>query len=245
MKSIISLALFISCSTACVAQDLSNDITVKYSQSFYGSNESRIGLEYRTLGENFKVKLGSDYGKSDKSLWLGNSILSGSNSVVIYRHLASFSKNYSFYAGMDYEGIDYVSFGTSFILGTNHTVIGAYDGGASYDPESNEWVNCIECVYDYHEEVMPAGDNGGVSQWQYASAIKSTHYLVYGISLRAAFRIPIKNRFELTTGYEPTFVRNKSMNEVEYQPLDETYSGKSSAFNLFTHSATVALRYQF
>jgi hypothetical protein len=247
MKKNILLTLIIGSSAlGAIAQDLENDITVKYSQAVNQSTESRIGLEYRrAFGENFKIKFGSDYGKGNRSVWLGNNVLFGSDSITVTRDFASFSRSYSFYAGADYEGIDYLSLGASFIFGTNQTLLGAYDRGARYDSESNDWVNCIECVYDYHGEKLPPWQNGGTPTWQYASSLKTTNYLVYGLSLRAAIRIPIKKRFEFTTGYEPTFVRNKMINETEYETFDETYSNKGSAFNVFTHSLTAALRYKF
>ncbi len=246
MKKSITLALIIGLSPFCQAQESNNDISVKFSQSFNRLNESKFGLEYRrSVSENFKVKLGTDYGKGDKSIWLGNSILFGSDSTIIYRELAAFTKSYSFYAGVDYEGIDYLSFGASLVLGTSQTLLGAYDRGARYDTEQKDWVNCIECVYDYHEAELPPVQNGSYSNWQYASAIKSTNYLFYGISLRAAIRIPIKDRFEITSGYEPSFIRSSEVNVVEYQPLEDTYSGNASAFNTFTHTATVAVRYKF
>ncbi|MFT5823112.1 MAG: hypothetical protein ACI8ZM_004372 [Crocinitomix sp.] len=246
MKKRIALALIIGISTIGQAQDLGNDITVKYNQALQRSNESLFGLEYRrAIGQNFKMKFGTNYGKSDKSIWLGDNVLFGSDSITIIRDLASFSKKYSVYAGVDYEGIDYLSLGASFILGTNQTLLGAYDRGARYDTESNDWVNCIECVYDYHGEELPPWHNGGNSTSQYANAIKITNYVVYGLSLRAAIRIPIKKRFEFTIGYEPTFVRNKMINETEFETLDETYTNKASAFNVFTHTVTAALRYKF
>ncbi len=246
MKKSITLALLVSLSPFCQAQENNNDISVKFSQSFNRLNESKFGFEYRrNVNENFKVKLGSDYSKGDRSVWLGNSILFGSDSITISRDLAEFSKSYSFYVGMDYEGIDYLSFGASLIIGTNQTLLGAYDRGARYDTSQDDWVNCVECVYDFHEAELPPVQNGGFSNWQYASAIKSTNYLYYGIGLRAAIRIPIKDRFEITSGYEPSFIRSSEFNVVEYQPLDDTYSGKTGTFNTFTHTASVAVRYKF
>lgn len=246
MRKVVALAIIMILSTFSQAQDFKNDIGVNFNQTFAYTNEKRFGLELRHgLGENFKLKFGTEFGKSDRDIWNGNSVLYGSDSLTITRDFKSLTTNQGINAGIDYEGINYLSLGVAVYLGTSRTTLAGYDKGARYDPDNSKWENCLECVYEYYEEDLPPVDNASLFGRQYSSILKVSNYFRYGIRLRAGIRIPIKNRFELSSAYEPTFVRNHLINETIYNTFDAPSTHTTDSFNQISHAITVAVRYKF
>jgi hypothetical protein len=213
-----------------------NDIAISGGISLENQTFGRYSLIYRRdISESWKLSFSGNFDKSFSSMDNNYNPLFASDSMIILRRHQTLSHRYILKTGIEKTFFKIFYVGAHVNIGYDTRKNITIDKGQKFNSDVQEWQNCNECVYAYHnidpDEYYKVDPSQTLGHPDYVRINKGTEYLVYGLSLNVGMQYPISNRWALALQYSPELLR--------YQPLD---NGVSS--NKFRHYTDLILRFK-
>lgn len=211
-----------------------HDIALSAGMSLGNSNFARYGvISRRTLTASWKLKFSGYFDRSFSSNSKNYDPIFTSDTIVIIRNYETASNRFIFKSGFDRSFFKFFVAGSDFNLGyaSNNNI--TVDRGSKYNSGIQQWQDCNECVYEYHNE--SPSENYQIDQSQsigypdYVRKNKGENYLLYGISMNVGVRFSINHRWEFALHYSPELMRYQSFSQAP-------------SFNRFQHFSDLILR---
>lgn len=239
------IIVFVMLCTSTVYSQDKGDLGIVLSTNYSG----KVALEYRTAEKGqYRMRFGYTYANGDRRIWNSNfypnSIVSASDSLIVYRVSSRFQQNHELRFGFERQfGSSIFSAVADLTLGINRQ--SNYSYNRPYILTESGWHSGTFVSEDYdssgqdHDGNLLATKIVGENMLHYTRR----HFLVPGIRLGVNMDLPIKKAFVFHTGIYSSFKVPIYMGTSYFIDQTNSHFGTPSAVFLIDVNAEIGIRY--